>query len=469
MRPTRLRTRLVAAFVGTAALATLVAALLTAWGLHRSFDTYLERRTEEAGRSAQAAAQTAYRSEGRRWTPESLDVLSHELLLTGYDFRLVADDRLLLDTTKLESGGTGFRRVASLPVVADGDRVGTLQLYALDRRGSTSADDSLRRELDRGHLIAAAIAAVVAVLAGLIVAGRLSRPLRQLTAAARGLALGGRVPVPLPGGSSEMQELAESLDGLADDLERQRRARRQLAEDLSHELRTPLMLLQSRIEAMQDGVVPFDAAGLALLHAEALRLGRLVGQIERLAEAEAEPAPLMPEEIALHEMARELHEALAPAFETRGIALILEDAPVVAYADRDAVRQIATNLLTNALKYAPEDQPVRLVTTGREGTAHVSVIDHGTIPDAERGRVFDRFYRGTARDIGGSGLGLTIARSLAEAQGGGLEVEARDSWTAFTLTLPTGPRGHSRWPRPLSRRQTGRDPDAGARPAAGPV
>jgi two-component system sensor histidine kinase BaeS len=448
MKTTRLRTRLVAAFVGTAALTTLVAALLTAWGLHRSFDGYLERRTTEVGQTAQAAAEAAYRSEGGRWTPTSLDLLSHELLLTGYDFRLVVRDEVLLDTTKLESGGAGFRRVASLPVESGGGRVGTLQLYALDRRGSTAADGALRSELDRGHIIAAVIAAIVAVLAGLIVAGRLSRPLRQLTVAARGLAAGGRVPLPLPGGSSEMRELAESLDGLADDLERQRRARRQLAEDLSHELRTPLMLLQSRIEAMQDGIVPFDPEGLALLHTEALRLGRLVGQIERLAEAEAQAAPLRLEEVPLNEIAREVHAALAAAFQTRGIALILEDGPVTAYSDRDAVRQIATNLLTNALKYAPENQPVRLITDRHREMARMSVVDQGSIPGVERARVFERFYRGSTRDADGTGLGLTIARSLAEAQGGRLEVKTRDSGTSFELTLQIGPRPSVKGPRP---------------------
>lgn len=92
-----------------------------------------------------------------------------------------------------------------------------------------------------------------------------------------------------------------------------------------------------------------------------------------------------------------------------------------------------------ALKYAPENQPVRLIANRRDRMAHVSVVDHGAIPSVERSRVFDRLYRGTARDTGGSGLGLTIARSLAEAQGGPLEVEARESWTAFTLTLRTGP------------------------------
>ena len=437
MRPTRLRTRLVAAFVGTAVLATLVAALLTGWGLHRSFDGYLERRTDEAGRSAQAAAQAAYRAQGDRWTPRGLDLLSHELVLTGYDFRLLAQKGLLLDTTTLEGAGRDFRQVRSLPVVSAGRRVGTLQLYALDRRGSTSADDALRAELDRGHVIAATIAAIVAVLAGLVVAGRLSRPLRQLAVAARGLAHGGRVPLPMPGGSTEMQELAESLKGLSDDLERQRSARHQLAQDLSHELRTPLMLLQTRIEAMQDGIVPFDPEGLDLLHTETLRLGRLVGQIELLAEAEAQPAPLNLRMVPLEEIAREAHAALAPAFEMRGIALVLEGSAVSAYADRDAVKQIATNLLSNALKYAPEGEPVRLVTGAHDGMARMSVRDSGTLSPAERTRLFERFYRGSSRGGSGAGLGLTIARSLAEAQGGRLEVEAEDTGVAFTLALPT--------------------------------
>lgn len=449
MRTMGLRARLVAAFVGTALLTTLVAALLTGWGLHRSLDGYLDRRIDEAGRSAQSAAQAAYRAQRGKWTPTGLDLLSHELVLTGYDFRLIARDKVLLDTTKLENSEPAFRQVRSLPVVAGDRRVGTLQLYALDRRGSTSADDALRRDLDRDHLIAAGVGALVAMLAGLVVAGRLSRPLRQLATAARGLARGDHAPASHPGGSTEMRELADSIEGLSDDLARQRRSRRQLAQDLSHELRTPLMLLQSRIEAMQDEVVPFDSEGLDLLHTETLRLGRLVGQIELLAEAEAQPAPLHPEPIQLDDIAREVHAALAPAFGMRGAALIFEGGAVPAFADRDAVKQIATNLLTNALKYAPEGKPVRLTTGAHEGMARMSVHDSGTLPATERTRLFERFYRGSSRGGSGAGLGLTIARSLAEAQGGNLDLEVADSGVSFTLTLPSSPagvagRGHKR-------------------------
>jgi signal transduction histidine kinase len=436
-----LRARLVAAFVGIAALATLVAALLSSLGLHRSFDDYLGQRRDDAARSSLALAEASY-AEAGGWTPRSLDLLAHELVLTGYDFRLVQGQRVLLDTTKLEEEGFDFSRIASLPVEGPrGGEVATLQLYALGPRGDTPADDTLRGELDRAHLIAAAIAALVAIVAGLVVAGRLSSPLRKLAEAARGIAAGRSAPPPPARGSPEVRDLGEALEGLAVDLERQQRARRQLAQDLSHELRTPLMLLQGRIEAMQDGVIPFDADGLAALHTETLRLSRLIGQIERLAEAEAHPAPLTLEEIALDDLAREAHDALAAAFEMRGLALELDAVPTPAQGDRDAVRQIVTNLLSNALKYAPEGAPVRLATSLEGHTATLRVRDGGrTLAGSERQRLFERFYRGqgAAELSGGAGLGLTIARQLAEDQGGSLELETSAQGTCFVLRLPGG-------------------------------
>jgi two-component system, OmpR family, sensor histidine kinase BaeS len=455
-----LRPRLVAAFVGIAALTTLVAALLTSIGLHRSFDGYVERRAEEAARSAMALSEQAYAGVGR-WTPATLDLLAHELVLTGYDFRLVDDGRVLIDTTKLEQAGRGFRAVARLPVRAPGGRqVATLEQFALGPGGSMPADDELRGELDRAHLLAALIAGLIAIAAGLVVAGRLSRPLRHLAAAARGIASGRSTPAALAGGSREVRELADALGGLADDLDRQRRARQQLAQDLSHELRTPLMLLQSRIEAMQDGVVPFEPDGLAALHVETLRLGRLVGQIERLAEAEARPRPIRPEELALDELARESHRALTAAFELRGLSLELEAEPVTAWADRDAVHQITANLLTNALKYAPDRGPVLLTTSREEEWAVLRVQNGGEPPpEGERLRLFERFYRGgrVARATGGAGLGLTIARELAEAQGGALELEHADALdgTSFVLRLPAGPRPARQGDEPSNRTEEG--------------
>ncbi len=439
MQPLGLRARLVAAFVGIAALTTLVAAVLTSVGLHHRFDAYVGDRTRDATASSLALTQATY-SESGRWTPSGLDLLAHELVLTGYDYRLVAGGRTLLDTTKLERNDVEFRRVASRPVLSPrGEDVGTLELFALGPGGNTPADEAFRAELDRAHLLAAVIAAIVAIIAGLVMAGRLSRPLRQLSVAARGLASGGGPPK-LPAGSREIRELGESLSGLAGDLARQQKARRQLAQDLSHELRTPLMLIQSRIEAMQDGVLPFDADELATLHTETLRLSRLIGQIERLAEAEAHPSPLRAEPIALDELAREAHGALTAAFEMRGLILEIDASPTRAVGDRDAVLQIITNLLSNALKYAPDVSVVSLSTSTEDGLAVLRVTDEGSgLRDIDGTRVFDRFYRGAgaAETSGGAGLGLTIARELAVAQHGSLRIDDGGELTCFVFTLPT--------------------------------
>jgi len=144
MTPLGLRARLVAAFVGIAALTTLVAALLTSFGLHHQIDAYLEQRTDDAAQSAVAIAESTYAANGR-WTPDGLDALAHELTLTGYDIRLVSRNRTLVDTTRLQRAGTDFRRVANLPVRApSGADVGTLQLFAPGPRGNMPADDRLR-------------------------------------------------------------------------------------------------------------------------------------------------------------------------------------------------------------------------------------------------------------------------------------------------------------------------------------
>ncbi len=156
-----LRARLVAAFVGIAALTTLVAALLTSFGLHRQIDSYLEQRTDDAAAGAVAVAEDAYAKNGDESggaRPAGARAHSH-----GYDFRLVSGGRTLVNTTKLERTGSDFRRVAEMPVRdPSGDDVGVLQLFALGARGNTAADDRLRSELDRAHLVAVAIAAILA-------------------------------------------------------------------------------------------------------------------------------------------------------------------------------------------------------------------------------------------------------------------------------------------------------------------
>ena len=435
-----LRARLVAGFVVVSVVATLLAALLTIWVVHGSFADYLDARAADATVRAAQLAQETYVDGGDRWQATGLDRLAHEFALTGYDFRLSSRGRVLLDTTRPRDPSITLALVGAANVRgAQGTPVARLETFALPGGGSTPADADFRRDLDRAHLVAALIAAALAITIGMIVAGRLAGPLRRLASAAGRL---GR-DEPRVGmreeGPPEVRAVAGALAELADDLERQQRSRRQLAQDLAHELRTPLTLVQSRIEAMQDGVVPFDSDGLAALHMEVLRLSRLISQIETLAEAEARPRPLVIRSVALDVVAGENRDALGPSFEHAGLTLRLDLHPAPARADLDATRQIIGNLLSNALKYTPQGGTVTIATRREAGAAVLLVTDTGPGIDAsDPARVFDRFYRtaaARARDDG-AGLGLAIARQLAVAQGGSLDVSSTGAGTVFTLRVP---------------------------------
>jgi two-component system sensor histidine kinase BaeS len=426
----------IVAFVGVAALATLIAAMLTARAVDTSFEHYLQRRLDATTANAISRAQAARDRPGGGWSPAAADRLAHELEVTGYDFRLVSGGAVLVDTTRLKAG-LGLRRaaVAEVPPDAAGGRGARLEVFTTARGGQGPAEAEFRSEFDRAHMVAAVIAAVIAAGCGLLMAGPLTRSLRRLAAAAARLA-GGDRPQIRPGGPPEVRVLGAALSGLASDLDRQARARRQLAEDLAHELRTPLTLIQTRIEGMQDGVLPTDAEGLEALRGEVLRLTRLISQIERLASAEGGATPLVATPLDLAEIATEIAGALGATFPLHGLRLSLEVTPAIATSDPDATRQIFTNLISNATKYVDAGGEVVIRTGLRHGSACVEIEDSGPAMSPEvASRVFERSYRATASTTG-EGIGLAIARELAEAQGGRLVLEVAAPGNRFRLELP---------------------------------
>ncbi len=441
MRSPTLRARLVVAFVAVVALAAVISSLLTSHGLHRSLDAYLRDRAADAGRSAVSATQGSYRAAGGRWTPRGLDLLAHDLAVSGYDYRLIAPGgRVLLDTTKAEEGRT-LQQVFRGPVRdVNGDEVARLEGYAFPSTVRTPLDDRFAAELDRLHVIAAIVAAIIGALVGVVTAGWLARPMSRMSAFAQGLTRSGETRSAPSGGPPELRQVGESLHRLATDLDRQRLAREQLAQDLAHELRTPVMLIQSRLEAMQDGIVEPGDASIAALHATTVRLGRLIGEIESLAEDRAEAPPLQLEPLDLAEATRHAVQSALAAVGRRGMRVVEDLAPVPVRADPLALDRIITNLITNAGKYAPADSVITLTTAADLQRGVLSVADEGTaLVGPEGARVFERFFRGSNARTGGGeglGLGLTISRQLAEQMDGTLTLIVDGTGTRFELALP---------------------------------
>jgi len=209
-------------------------------------------------------------------------------------------------------------------------------------------------------------------------------------------------------------------------------------------LRTPIATVDSFLEGIEDDVIPANADTWRTLREQTQRLRRLADDIDSVSRAAERRLDLQPTPLYIDGVVDEAVRAAAVAFADKGVRLVHQPGlvPVTVEADPDRLREILDNLLSNALRHTPPDGTVAVTTTGDESTVHVSVVDSGEGIAAEHlPHVFDRFYRvdpARSRSTGGSGIGLTIARALAQAHGGDLHAasDGAGSGATFTLTLP---------------------------------
>jgi signal transduction histidine kinase len=287
-------------------------------------------------------------------------------------------------------------------------------------------------------------AAAVAVVAGLWLAGRMTRPLAELRAAARAIA-SGRLDHRVREVGGEIGEVAQAFNAMAARLEADERLRREFLAAVAHELRTPLANVQAHLEAFLDGVAEPTPERIAALHTQTVLLNRLVNDLRDLTLAQAGALPLQKTRVDLVEVCREVLEALQPWFEERGVtAQVRADGPVAAWGDPQRVRQVVQNLVHNAVRFSPPAGRVELTLAARGGWAELVVEDEGPgIAPEDLERVFEPFYRAESsrsRPGGGSGLGLAVVKHLVLAHGGSVRAERRpQGGSRFVVRLPASP------------------------------
>ncbi|WP_444644227.1 sensor histidine kinase [Caproiciproducens sp. R1] len=283
---------------------------------------------------------------------------------------------------------------------------------------------------------------VMALILGTFMAKRVSGPISKSIRAAGQIAKGNfRQRITESSGTREMARLTDTINYLADSLEKQQDLRKRMTADVAHELRTPLANLQSSMEAMLDGIWEPDEARLESCHEEIIRLNRLVGDLEKLERYEAENASLSLSEFDVSDLIRHILHNFESEFHKKGVALSFEGEPEILRADRDKISQVVTNLVSNALKYTPEGGQVQVRVSAAEHGAELIVSDSGKgIPPEDLPYIFERFYRADRsrnRLTGGLGLGLTITKAIVEAHRGTIEVVSEvDRGTTFTVILP---------------------------------
>ncbi|MEU4801758.1 HAMP domain-containing sensor histidine kinase [Actinosynnema sp. NPDC023587] len=283
-------------------------------------------------------------------------------------------------------------------------------------------------------------ALTAALITSQVLAHGLTRPLREMTAAARAMRRGDYSRRVRATARDEVGELAGAFNQMAADLAAADRQRRELIANVSHELRTPITALQNVLENVVDGVTRPDSKTMRTALAQTERLGRLVTELLDLSRIDAGAHRLA---LAEFPVAPLLDEVVAEASVTdRGVRFTVDVQPptATATADRARLHQVVVNLLDNAARHGPAGGEVRL--TARVGTNLVlEVSDDGPgIAPEDRERVFERFTRGERAGGGGTGLGLNIARWIIDLHGGTIAVVDGGPGSRIRATLPASPR-----------------------------
>jgi signal transduction histidine kinase len=288
-------------------------------------------------------------------------------------------------------------------------------------------------------LIAALIALAVVLLLGTLVARALTVRVLRLERAAQRVAAGDLTAHFEVDANDELGQLAAALAHMQTQLQELEQARRRFIATASHELRTPIFSLGGFLELIQDEELDEDTRRqfVGQVREQVDRLGKLATGLLDLSRLEAGSIDLQPTPTDLGVLSRAVAAEFVPALTLHQseLDLKLPQTPLRAVVDPDRVAQLLRIMIDNAITHTPPGTPVTVAVGDGDGLVRLSVSDGGPgIPDEVVGRIFEPFY--SADGVQGAGLGLAIARELAERLHGTLDVRSEAATTVFTLTLP---------------------------------
>lgn len=298
------------------------------------------------------------------------------------------------------------------------------------------------KALNTLFIIIGSASLILAVILGIIMSLRISRPLNQIAKKASLLSQGKfKEKLNDTTNTKEIDVLIETINDLSEALENKEKLRKQLLQDVAHELRTPLTSVQGHMEAMIDGIWAMDKNRLSSCYDEIIRIRRLIGSIEDLSGLENENVLLHKENFDLSKLIIRVLNNYENDFFAKNIEVIYLADEQNVYADQDKMSQVINNLLSNALKYSTEGGKIIIETSEDMQKTEVRINDTGIgIGEADLPHIFERFYRvdkSRNHKTGGVGVGLTITKAIIEAHNGTITAESKvNEGTVFTIILP---------------------------------
>ena len=367
------------------------------------------------------------------------ETIGQHLRLVDVDGTVILDNKTRHSAEHIEAGELEF----AIPLEVDGQEVG----YLLTEGGMVFTPDTeqaLLNRLNSAAITAAMIAGGVSLVLALLLSYSLLRPVRELTQAATHMAKGDLSQRVRIRGESQVATLGTAFNRMASSLQQAGERRRALTADIAHELRTPLAVQRAHLEALQDGIYDLTVENLIPIEEQNRALTHLVEDLRMLALVDAGQLALERIPTDFSALIERLISRFNPQAAAQGVEIILSPmaAPTTLAIDPQRIEQIINNLLSNALRYTPEGGVISVQCSVNSGQSLlITVRDTGPgIPEESLVHIFDRFYkadRSRSPGNGSTGLGLSIARKLAQAHGGDIAASNHpDGGAVFMLALP---------------------------------
>lgn len=445
-----LRVRLLLTTLVVLAVSTVVATRFASTTIQREFEGYLTNEEEvrlasfeSAEQLAIAMLQTTYSSVSG-WTNTIDDNLSHISTLVNYPMALLDRDGQVIASTlppEIPMPLIDTMRAQSMRITVDGRTVGALYMPPLFKPVDNLNSQAFVTSFNQAVFFALFIASVVASLLILLAANPVINTVEDLTEAVTAVAKGQHAQKVEIRSKGEIGQLALAFNRMTDALNHAETLQHNMVGDIAHEVRSPLSNMRAYVEAMRDGVLDADQKTLNTVYDQIMALNNTVEKLQVLTLLDTgklhfDRQPINPTML--------VEDAINRAQPTRPNLLIQNDtSPGLPAFDADPryVRYILTSLLDNALRYTDEDGSVCI--SARCSATHIifKVTDTGIgMTEEELTRAFDRFYRADpsrTRATGGTGIGLTLAKALVEAQKGWIRAEsAFGQGSTFTVALP---------------------------------
>jgi signal transduction histidine kinase len=443
-------------------LTIAIISFLANYFINRQFTEYIAKQQELKAQIITSSISQQYTDFTKQWNMDYVHAIGMFSLYEGYIVKIYdKDDVILWDAQAhdmnlcnqiMEDISNRMRiqypqiegefSATIYPLEQNGTSIGKVSISYFGPFFLNENDFKFLHSLNSILLSVGLISLAVSVIVGHLLAKRITQPILKTVEATKQIA-DGNYEVRLKEGSDtkELDMLVDSINHLAISLETMERLRKQLTEDVAHELRTPITILQSYIEAMTEGVWEASPERLQSCYDEAIRIGKLVGDLENLAKLEGENLKLNKQRMDLYAVVEKTVDSFKNEAMNKKLEVIIHGPHVELIADRDRIKQVVVNLFTNAIKYSKEYCKISFELFETKDTAGFFIQDNGIgIPKEELPFIFERFYRADKsrnRLTGGTGIGLTIVKSIVEAHGGHVSVESSvEVGSRFTVTLP---------------------------------